>query len=366
MHAQLIYQIALTLVPQVGDVHARTLVQTFGDAASVFNARKRELELVEGIGSVRAASIKRFDNFIACETEIHFIEKYKITPLYFTDPQYPQRLLNCYDCPSLLYFRGNAPLNQQRIVAVIGTRNNSDYGKQVCEQIIAELATENILVVSGLALGIDTIAHKAALKNQLETVGVLAHGLDRIYPVSNKSLARQMIEQGGLLTEFRSASNPDKQNFPKRNRIVAGISDLVLVIETGIKGGSMITAELANSYNRDVFALPGNIYHPQSEGCHYLIRSNKASLVTSAADVCKLMNWKQTKPHNQQIQRQLFIELNPAEQQLYNILQQREAVHIDELFYKSNMSSSAVAAGLLSLELQGVVISLPGKLYRIN
>ena len=231
MSGDLLYQIALTLVPHIGDVHAKALVNIYGDAQSIFKAKKKELDHMEGIGTVRARSIKEFTDFSRAEEEIKFIEKYKIIPLFINAENYPKRLLNCYDSPALLYYRGNADLNTSRIISVVGTRNNSDYGKIVCEKMIEELQAENVLVVSGLAFGIDTIAHKAALKHNLQTIAVLAHGLDRIYPTQNKTLAKQITEQGGLLTEFISNTNPDKQNFPKRNRIVAGICDAVIVIE---------------------------------------------------------------------------------------------------------------------------------------
>ena len=365
MTNDLLYQIALTLVPNIGDVHAKALVNIYGDAQSIFKAKRKELESIEGIGTIRAGSIKAFQNFQSSEDEIAFIEKYKITPLFITDKNYPQRLLNCYDSPALLYYRGNADLNTSKIIAVVGTRNNSDYGKTVCEKIMEDLASENILVVSGLAFGIDTIAHKAALKNNLQTIGVLAHGLDRIYPAQNKTLAKQMIEHGGLLTEFISHTNPDKQNFPKRNRIVAGISDAVIIMETGKKGGSLITAELGNNYNKDVFAIPGRVNDSKSEGCNYLIKNNKAALINGADDLLEMMNWKPVDKPAVKKQRELFIELTPDEKIVVAILQQQEAVHIDEMYFKSGLSSSAVAAALLMLEMQGVVASMPGKLYKL-
>jgi DNA processing protein len=365
MSNDLLYQIALTLVPNIGDVHAKALVNIYGDAQSIFKAKKKDLENIEGIGTVRAGCIKAFDNFQSSEEEIAFIEKYKITPLFITDKNYPKRLLNCYDSPTLLYYRGNADLNTSKIIAIVGTRHHTDYGKTVCEKLVEELAGENILVVSGLAFGIDTIAHKTSLKNNLQTVAVLAHGLDRIYPVQNKSLAKQMTEHGGLLTEFISQTNPDKQNFPKRNRIVAGISDAVVVIETGKKGGSLITAELGNNYNKDVFAIPGRINDSKSEGCNYLIQNNKAALINSAEDLLELMNWRLVSKPAAKKQRELFIELSPDEQTMVDILQQKENIHIDELYFKSNLSSSAVAAALLMLEMQGIVASMPGKLYKI-
>jgi DNA processing protein len=365
MHNDLLYQIALTLVPNIGDVHAKALVNHYGDAQSIFKAKKKELDAMEGIGTVRAKAIKDFTDFSSSEEEIKFLEKYKITPLFITDEHYPKRLLNCYDSPPLLYYRGNADLNTSKIISVVGTRNNSDYGKSVCEKFIEDLKSENILVVSGLAFGIDTIAHKAALKHNLQTIAVLAHGLDRIYPPQNKNLAKQIIEQGGLLTEFISNTNPDKQNFPKRNRIVAGICDAVIVIESSKKGGSLITAELGNGYNKDVFAIPGRINDPKSEGCNYLIKNNKAALINSADDFLEMMNWKPAPKAAAKKQRELFIELAPDEKIIVDILQQQDGIQIDELYFKSGLSSSAVATALLMLEMQGVVQSLPGKLFKL-
>jgi DNA processing protein len=365
MSTDLLYQIALTLIPNIGDVHAKALVNIYGDAQSIFKAKKKELEAIEGIGTIRANSIKAFTDFSSSEAEIKFIEKYKIAPLFITSKNYPQRLLNCYDSPVLLYYRGTADLNTTKIVSIVGTRSNSEYGKSVCEKLIEELTEQNIVVVSGLAFGIDTIAHKAALKNNLQTVGVLAHGLDRIYPTQNKTLAKQMTEQGGLLTDFISNTNPDKQNFPKRNRIVAGMCDALVVMESGKKGGSLITAELANGYNKDVFAIPGKTTDTKSEGCNYLIKQNKASLITGAADLIDLMNWDPKEKTTKKKQRELFIELTPDEKIIIDILQQRESIQIDELYFKSGLSSSAVATALLMLEMQNVVASLPGKVYKL-
>ena len=364
MNNDLLYQVALTLVPGIGDVHAKSLVSIYGDAASIFKARKSQLEKLEGIGSYRAGSIKAFTDFDSCENEIAFIEKYKITPLFLTSQGYPQRLLNCYDSPSLLYYRGNANLNETRIVSVVGTRNNSEYGRLICEELINGLKQQNILIVSGLAYGIDTLAHKTALKNKLNTVGVLAHGLDMIYPFQNKQLAKQMTEQGGLLTDFKSNTSPDKQNFPKRNRIVAGICDALVVIESGKKGGSLITAELANSYNKDVFAMPGRTTDNKSEGCNYLVKNNKASLITCTDDLLNIMNWDD-KVTEKKKQRELFIEFTQEEKVIVDILYTKESIHIDELYIKSGLSSSAAANALLMLEMQGVLIALPGKMYQL-
>lgn len=365
MQQELLYQIALTLIPNIGDVNAKALVSHFGSAEAIFRAPKKDLISIEGMGVIRAESIKGFKDFSRAEEEIEFIKKYNIQPLFLTDNDYPKRLLNCYDSPPLLYYKGNANLNSSKIIAIVGTRNHNDYGKSICEKLIEELAHEDILIVSGLAFGIDSIAHKMSVKNNLKTVGVLAHGLDRVYPAQNASLAKQMITCGGLLTEFKSNTIPDKQNFPGRNRIVAGISDAVIVIESGIKGGSLITAELANGYNKDVFAFPGRINDSKSEGCNYLIKNNKAALITSANDVLENMGWIQNKKPTVKKQRELFIELTPDEKIITDILTIQEQIHIDELYFKSKLSSSAVAQALLMLEMQGVVSSLPGKIYKI-
>ncbi len=366
MSQDLIYQIALTAVPFIGDVHAKALLNHFGSAEGIFKAKLQELENLEGIGKVRGNSIKKFSDFSAAEKEIDFIEKYKIKTLSVLDAGYPRRLLNGYDCPSLLYYRGKADLNAARVVSIVGTRSNSDQGKQVCEKLIEDLNDHEILIVSGLAFGIDTIAHRAAIKNNLATVAVLGHGLDAIYPSQNKSLAKQMTEQGGLLTEFPSNTKPDRQNFPMRNRIVAGIADAIIVIETGIKGGSLITAELGGGYNKDVFAFPGRTTDSKSEGCNFLIRTNRAALITSATDLLESMSWDNKPKQQKKKQKELFIELSPDEKVVYEILREKEQLHIDELFLESKLSSSRVASALLTLEMQSIIESLPGKIYRLH
>jgi DNA processing protein len=238
MSDELLHQIALAFIPQIGPVQIKNLIELFGNASSVFTKKKSALENVSGIGTIKAKSILQFKNFAETEKELEFIQKYKIQPLFLTEKNYPQRLLHCYDPPAMLYYRGNVDLNSSKIVAIVGTLNNSDYGKHVTEKLIKELSFQNILIVSGLAFGIDGIAHKAALKNNLPTVGVLAHGLNKMYPSEHASLAKEMIDNGGLLTEFTNNTKPDKHNFPIRNRIVAGMSDATIVIETGVKGGA--------------------------------------------------------------------------------------------------------------------------------
>ena len=365
MPTELLYRLALTLVPNIGDVHAKILVQHFGDATSIFKAKQSQLEKLEGIGEVRAKSIKAFNDFHLAEAELKFIETYKINPLFLTDEAYPKRLLNCYDSPTLLFYKGSADLNASKMVAIVGTRNNTDYGKSFTEKLVNELAGENVVIVSGLAFGIDAVSHKAAIKNNLPTIGVIGNGLSKIYPFQHASLAKEMIAAGGgLLTEFFHDTKPDKHNFPLRNRIVAGMTDCTVVVETAIKGGSMITAKLADGYNRDVFAAPGRTTDKGSAGCNHLIKYNKAILLTDADELLDVLGWKEKKASAKK-QRQLFIELTPEEQTILGLLQQKELSHIDEINAGSNLSSSVVAAAILNLELQGIVQSQPGKLYKL-
>lgn len=360
----LLYQIALTLVPNIGPVLTKALIEHFGNAENVFKAKLKDFIPIEGMSEAKAKAIKAYEDFTEAEAEIAFIEKYKIQPLFITDKNYPQRLTHCYDAPPMLYYRGNTNLNTPKVISIIGTRGNTEYGKEFTEKLVEELKEHNVLIVSGLAYGIDITAHKAALKNELPTVGVLAHGLDRIYPAHHKNMAREMAQNGGLLTEFRKETKADKHNFPKRNRIVAGMADATVVVETALKGGSMITASLANGYNRDVFAVPGRVNDEKSEGCNYLIKSNRAILLTDAQQLVETLGWENRRP-KRKIQKELFIELTKEEQVVVDILKEKDLVGIDELYLKSGLTSSTVAAAILTLELQNVIASLPGKMYKL-
>jgi DNA processing protein len=364
-NTQLLSQIALTLVPHIGAVQARILVDHFGEADAIFKAGKKELSSIEYIGEVRAAAIRQFSNFSEAEAQLRFIEQYNIQALFLTDAGYPQRLLHCPDAPTLLYFKGNANLNAPKVISIIGTRGNTAYGRHLTEQLVADLAGQDILILSGLAMGIDAIAHKAALAAQLPTVGVLAHGLDTIYPAQHKTLAKEMLLQGGLLTEFSSKVAPDKYNFPKRNRIVAGMADATIVVETGTKGGSMITAGLASGYNRDVFAFPGKTTDAKSAGCLSLIQHNKAALITNAQQMMEMMGWWHTTVGAPAAQTTLFPVLSQEEQLIVDLCKEKEAVHIDELYSSCGLSSSAIAAVLLEMELKGLLTTLPGKRYAL-
>ena len=364
MDNDLLFQIALTKVPNIGNVHAKTLVEIFKNAENIFRAPTKQLEKIEGIGYIRAKSIRDFNNFQACEKEIRFIEKNKIAPLFISSEKYPKRLLNCYDNPILLFYKGVLDINCYKIISIVGTRNNTEYGKINCHNIIEGLVKYNIATVSGLAYGIDTIVHKTSLAKNIPSFAVLAHGLDRIYPFVNNSLAEEMIENGGLFSEFGFETNPDKQNFPKRNRITAGICDALIVIESGKKGGSLITAELANSYNKDIFAVPGRTTDSKSEGCNVLIQENKAVLINSAEDVIKAMAWDPQNNPVKKTQLSLFYELSINEEIIMRNLSSKNQMSIDQIFEKANLSSSNLAAALLSLELKNLITALPGKIYK--
>lgn len=366
MQENLKYKIALTLIPNIGDILAKRLVAYCGNVEAVFEEKKSSLEKIPGIGSIYANSIVNHSIFERAEEEIKFIEKNNITPLFYLDQNYPKRLTYCEDSPVMLYYKGNADLNSKKIISIVGTREATEYGKKICEKLIADLAVHNVLIVSGLAYGIDICAHRAALDNALPTVCALAHGFDRIYPSLHQSTAQKMLDNGGWLTDFTSKTVPDRENFPRRNRIVAGISDATIVIESKKSGGSLITADIANGYSRDVFAFPGRIDDVCSEGCNMLIKQNKAALIQSAADLVYILGWEQTKNSKAPQQKQLFVELSKDEEILVNALKGKNSVTIDDLCYSSNMPMSKVSALLLTLEFSGIVKSFPGKAYGLN
>jgi len=361
----LLYQIALTLIPGIGDITAKKLIAYCGSAEAVFKEKKKNFEKIPGIGETLAGAIANQNVLKHAEDELKFIEKYKIKTFYFLDANYPARLKQCVDSPVMLYFKGDANMNVEKVIAIVGTRSASDYGKGFTNQLIVDLTEQQVLVVSGLAYGIDTAAHKAALKNNLPTIAVLAHGLDRIYPPLNKTLAEQMVKNGGLLTDFISQTNPDRENFPKRNRIIAGMSDAVVVVEAGRKGGALITADIANSYNRDVFAVPGRLGDTYSEGCNNLIKTNRAALIQSADDIKYIMGWEKQTASEKLRQRELFIQLTPDEELIINILKENGVTGIDTICSESRLSPSKVASVLLNLEFEQIVKCLPGKIYNL-
>ncbi len=301
------------------------------------------------------------------EEELKFIEQYKIKPLFFTDENYPKRLKHCSDSPIMLYFKGNANLNCEKIIAVVGSRKPSEYGKQVTEEFVKELKDSGILIVSGLAYGVDVLSHKMALDIGLNTVGVLGHGLDRIYPHAHERVAKKMLDQGGLLTDFISKTNPDAVNFPKRNRIVAGMCDALVIIESKHKGGSLITATIANSYNKDVFAFPGRAGDVLAEGCNGLIKQNKAGLIENAADLLHALQWENnTKKNNKQTQVPLMLNITEDEKTIIDTFSLKKELHIDEICYACGLTISKVSVILLQLEFNGIIKSKPGKMYLCN
>jgi DNA processing protein len=358
----LLYEIGITLIKGVGDINGKKLVAYCGGPEAVFRERAAALMKIPGIGKSTVNQIKGQKVLERAELEIDFIKRFKIAPLFYTNPSYPSRLLNCEDGPMMLYYKGSANVNHKRMVSIVGTRRATNYGKARCEEIIDDLKSRDIKVISGLAYGIDSCAHRRALELGIDTIGVLGHGLDRIYPAQNRKLAERMIEQGGLMTEFMSNTKPDRENFPKRNRIVAGMSDAILVIESDRKGGALITAEIANSYNRDVFAVPGRIGDDYSRGCHFLIKTNRAALVENGKDIAYLMGWEEKKVE-QKSQAELFVNLTEEQKLILKTIQEHNEIAIDQLTIKTSLSTSKVAAILLSLEFEGLVKSLPGKLY---
>jgi len=362
---ELPYQLGLTLIDGIGDINAKNLLAYCGSAGEVFKQKKSHLVKVPGIGEYLARSIVRSKDVLnRAEEEIKFIEKYNITPLFFTDEKYPLRLKYCSDSPILLYYKGNADLNKEKIIGVVGTRRPSEYGKEKTRELIEDLKSANAIIISGLAYGVDVWAHKAALDNGLETVGVLAHGLDRIYPQIHDKVAKKMIKQGGLLTDFMSGTNPDAVNFPKRNRIVAGLCDALVVVESKRQGGSLITATIANSYNKDVFAFPGRSGDPLAEGCNGLIKQNRATLIENAADLLYCMQWeeKNEKPGKSK-QIPLLLNLSEEEKLIINLFENKNQLHIDEICQTTQLPISKTSILLLQLEFSNLIKTRPGKMY---
>lgn len=361
-----IYQIGLTMINGVGDILARHLLQSLGDAEAVFTEKQALLEKIPGIGSKLAAEIKHPNVLKRAEKEMSFIEKNHLSFYFLADPHYPTRLKECPDAPVLFYFKGNADLNSRRIISVVGTRTPTEYGRDLTQKLLQDLSTyyPDLLIISGLAYGIDICAHQQALKNQLPTVAVLAHGLDRIYPSVHRNTAIQMLEKGGLLTDFPSGTDPDRPNFLCRNRIIAGLSDCTIVIESAERGGSLVTADIAFSYGREVYCFPGRSNDHYSKGCNNLIRENKAGLITSAEDLLAALCWDiSTKP----IQAELsFKEHEDSDEQhpILQILKSQETIHINQLALNLKVSIQQLSALLFELEMDGKIKSLPGNMYK--
>jgi DNA processing protein len=361
----LLHKVALTLINNVGDVIARSLLDHFSTPEAVFQATRKSLMEVPGIGLVTANHILKSDALLRAAEQMKFIEKHQVKVLFFSDSDYPRRLRECADAPILLYYKGNADLNHHRIVSIVGTRRATDYGKLLCRQLAEVLSVYDVLIVSGLAYGIDVAAHKEALHFGIPTVGVLGHGLDRLYPSLHKSVAQKMVRNGGLLTEFPLDTVPDRENFPKRNRIIAGIADVTIVVEATTKGGALITAELANSYHRDVYTFPGRTTDEYSQGCNFLIKTNRAGLINHAKDLVYYLGWEEVRASAENFQVQLPLGLSKEEAQVVELLKLAPAL-IDEISNKINLPQSKLAIHLLNLEMQGILITLPGKVYKLN
>ncbi|MCL2028662.1 MAG: DNA-processing protein DprA [Bacteroidales bacterium] len=361
----ILYNIGLTLLPGIGDKLGKNLVDFCGSAEAVFKEKTQNLEKIPEIGRIKAKNIVSQSVLKRAEEELLFIEKHQIQTFFFKDANYPRRLLHCTDSPLMLYFKGQTDFNVEKVVSIVGTRKCTDYGRQMVTQLLSDLKQDNVLVISGLAYGIDTLAHQIALENQLATVGVLGHGLDRIYPHQNRNLAKKMLENGGLLTDFLSNTNPDAVNFPSRNRIIAGLSDATVVVEAARHGGALITADIANSYSRDVFAVPGRLNDERSEGCNFLIKTNKAALIETAQDIRYLLNWDLEQHSKKHVQKKLFIELPEEQRTVFEALQNHPETVVDELCNLLKLPLSKLSAIFLQLEIAGVIEVLPGKRWRI-
>lgn len=372
MNQETFYAMALTRLTNFNFQQALEIYKAAGSAQNLYEHRNEVGDMIEGCTPRLVEALKDWgDAMKRAEAEVKYMEEHKIRACTLLDDDYPQRLLECADAPLVLYYKGNSDLNQTRIISIVGTRQITNYGRDLCHKFIRELneLCPQVLIVSGLAYGVDICAHRESLANGYETIGVLAHGLDQIYPYHHRDTAAQMVEHGGLLTEFMTQTNADKANFVRRNRIVAGMSDATIVIESAAKGGSLITAEIAQSYDRAVFAFPGNVGQPFSEGCNNLIRDNGAGLISSAEDFVKAMGWEYDAVRRQAladgIERQLFPELSPEEQKIVSLLQQTNDLQLNIISVKTGIAIHQITAMLFQLEMKGVVKPLAGGMYHL-
>ena len=363
MNEQELFSIlALQKVDLVGDIVAKKLLNHFEKASDVFSAKANILTSMDGIGSILVKNLKDKSIFQKAEVELKFIQDNHIDVHFYKHNSYPDKLKHCFDAPILLFSTGNINLKQTKIISIVGTRQVTSHGAEFCRNLIAEIAPLNPIIVSGFAYGVDIVAHQAAMEHNLQTIGVLAHGLNQIYPSSHKKYCKKMEENGGFMTEFWSNSNPDKENFVKRNRIVAGMTEATIVIESAERGGSLITASLANDYNRDVFAVPGRITDKYSLGCNNLIKTQKANLLTSAADLIYMLNWD-IKESKKGVQKQLFVDLLPDEKKVYDYLLQNGTEEMDVIALECQFPIYLLSGMLLNMELKGVIRPLQGKKF---
>jgi DNA processing protein len=367
MESQLLYELALQLTPGIGNVNIKALISYCGSAETVLKTPKGKLAKIPGIGMITASKVLQGRFLKEAEEELAKAVSQGVQTISFTNKKYPRQLKSIPDAPAILFTKGNIDFNSQKSIAIVGTRKATSYGKELTASIIEELAIYNPIIVSGLAYGIDIKAHTEALNQGLNTVAVMASGLDIIYPAVHKTIANDILNQGALITENKLGTKPDAPRFPARNRIIAGMSDATVVIEAAKKGGALITAEIANGYNRDVFALPGNASNTYSEGCNHLIKTNKAHLVTSAKDIAYIMGWE-LEGDTQQSRKSIDLEsLTTDEQEIISLLAESEkGMHIDQICIRSNFNASLTASILLQLEFQGIVKVMPGKMYGLN
>ena len=369
LHTELLHALALLKVDGIGDVVAKKLISHCGSASAVFQTKKKALLAIDGVGEILYKKLQDKTVFQWAENEIRFMEKEAISHTFYLEENYPERLKHCVDSPILLFQSGNIDLQNRKIISIVGTRQITPYGIEFTKNLLADLAPMNPIIVSGFAYGVDIVAHQAAMENNLQTIGVLAHGLNQIYPKTHKKYMAKMEQNGGFMTEFWSTSNPDRENFVKRNRIVAGMCEATIVIESAEKGGSLITANMANDYNRDVFAVPGRISDKYSQGCNNLIKTQRAHLLNSAADLVYIMNWDldeiASKSTKKVIQKQLFVSLTEEEQKIYDYLQPKEKELMDIIALECDLPIFKTSSILLNMELKGVVRPLPGKLFEV-
>ncbi|MXN92628.1 DNA-protecting protein DprA [Flavobacterium sp. Sd200] len=355
--------LALMRIEGVGDIVAKKLINHLGSAQAVFAAKKSQLLAIEGVGEVLYNNLKNTDVFKHAESEVNFVRQQGITPLYFLDNNYPERLKHCIDGPVVLFSSGNINMAGRKTISIVGTRQMTAYGADFIRKLLEDLTPLNPVIISGFAYGVDIYAHQVAMDINLQTIGVVAHGLNQVYPKVHKKYVAKMEENGGFMTEFWSTSNPDRENFVKRNRIVAGISEATIIVESAEKGGSLITANLANDYNRDVFAVPGRITDKYSMGCNNLIKSQRANLLTNAADLIYMLNWELEEKKHAPVQKQLFVTLEPEEQKVYDYLLKNGKELLDIIALQCEMPVFRLSSLLLTMELKGVIRPLPGKLF---
>jgi len=360
---ELFYYLALQSIDGIGPIKATKLLKHFGGAKQLFQAKPNDMNQIKGIGSNFLEQINNKSVLGKAEKEIRFIETNKISAITYFHKDYPEKLRHCPDAPIILFTKGNFDINKKRIISIVGTRMMTPYGRQFLKEFIKEIKKFDPIIVSGLAYGVDICAHKESIQNGITTIGILAHGLDRIYPKPHAKVAEKMLENGGLFTEFWSGGSPVKENFIKRNRIIAGIAEATLVVESASKGGSLVTSDFASSYFRDVFAVPGRTTDKFSQGCNMLIKSNKAAMITSVNDLEYILGWTPKEQKKEQIQKKLFVEMSEDERKIHDFLLRSEKMLLDQLALETGLRIQKVLMILLQLELKGLVISHPGKVY---